>query len=175
MKLPFEYAILGALMKRPMHGYDIHKFLSSGLGMVWHVGISNIYAMLKKLESDGHIRSTVETQGNRPAKRVFAITQEGEAVFREWISRPVHSIRDMRVEFIAKLYFLRELGLAEGKGLVQKQTAVFQKTLKSIRASAATESDLARLLFDFRSLQIRSILSWLEECEGFLKRPTENG
>ena len=48
MKLPFEYAILGALMKRPMHGYDIHKRLSAGLGAVWFVGMSNMYAMLKK-------------------------------------------------------------------------------------------------------------------------------
>ena len=175
MKLPFEYAILGALMKRPMHGYDLHKFLSCGLGMVWHVGISNIYAMLKKLEADGHIRSTLKTQGNRPARRVFAITEDGEGVFKEWISKPVDSIRDMRVEFIVKLYFLRELGLAEGHALIGRQMAVCQRILKCVDGSAMTQSDLARLLFDFRTLQIRSILSWLEECEGFLRRPTENG
>jgi len=175
MKLPFEYAILGALMKRPMHGYDIHKFLSSPLGAVWYVGMSNMYAMLKKLEADGHVWPTVEAHGNRPPKRVFAITEKGRGFFTEWLSKPVNNIRDMRVEFMAKLYFFKELRLSGGDELVERQKAACQRILDSIDPSNAEGSELARLLFDFRNRQIRSILSWLEECLGFLKRSEDNG
>lgn len=170
MKLPFEYAILGALMKRPMHGYEIHRFLSSALRGVWYVGMSNMYGMLKKLESDGHVWSTVENHGNRPAKRVFAITEMGKGSFKDWISKPVNNIRDMRVEFIAKLYFLKYLELSGGEELVDRQKAVCQRILASIDLSAAERSEFPRLLSDFRTCQIRSILSWLEECLDSLKK-----
>jgi hypothetical protein len=48
---PQEHVILGILMKRERHGYKIHHQFSSGLGPVWHAGISQIYALLKRLEA----------------------------------------------------------------------------------------------------------------------------
>ena len=175
MKLPFEYAILGALMKRPMHGYDIHKGLSVGLGAVWFVGMSNMYAMLKKLEADGHVCSSMEVSGNRPPKRVFAITDKGKGLFKAWLKKPVSNIRDMRVEFIAKLYFFKELRLSGGEALVERQKAACQRILDSIDVSNREESEFARLLFDFKDRQVRSILCWLDECLGFLEIPQGYG
>jgi DNA-binding PadR family transcriptional regulator len=169
MKLRFEYAILGALMKHPMHGYEIYRFLSSSLSGVWYVGMSNMYGTLKRLEADGHVTSAVETDGNRPAKRVFVTTENGREFFRDWISKPVQNIRDMRVEFITKLYFFRELGLSGGDELVERQKTVCREILDSLSPPAPGGSDFGRLLFDFRSCQIQSILSWLEACPGFLE------
>jgi DNA-binding PadR family transcriptional regulator len=170
VKLPFECAILGALMKHPMHGYDIYKFLSSALGGVWYVGMSNVYGILKKLESDGRVSSTVEADGNRPARKVFAITEKGEGFFEDWISNPVNNIRDLRVEFITKLYFLKDLKFQGGEELVKRQKTVCERVLKSIDTSAIQKSEFSRLLYDFRSCQVRSILSWLDECVEFLQR-----
>jgi DNA-binding PadR family transcriptional regulator len=169
VKLPFDRAILGALMKRPMHGYDIHRFLSSALKGVWYVGMSNMYGMLKKLESDGYVRATIETTGNRPAKRVFLISDKGKGSFEEWISKPVSNIRDMRIEFITKLFFFKELGISGARELVEKQKTVCQGILETLGSPTPESSDFERLLFDFRGCQIRSIMSWLEVCSGFLE------
>ncbi len=153
-----------------MHGYEIHRFLSSALRGVWYVGMSNMYGMLKRLESDGHVWSSMEAPGNRPARRVFGITERGKEFFRDWVSKPVSNIRDMRVEFMAKLYFLKGLGLSGGEELVEKQKTVCQRILESTDQSAAEGSEFTRLLSDFRGYQIRSILSWLEECYRFLEK-----
>jgi DNA-binding PadR family transcriptional regulator len=169
VKLHFEYAILGALMRGSMHGYDLHKLLSSSLGAVWHVGMSNMYGILKKLESEGHVRSTRHVQGNRPAKRVFIITEKGRRFFGDWISRPVASIRGMRVEFMAKLYFSKELGLSGGEKLIARQKEVCQDILASIEHPPIDDAAFAQLLVHFRGYQIQSILLWLDECLVFLK------
>ena len=169
LKLSFERAILGALMKRPMHGYEIYRFLSSALKGAWYVGMSNVYGMLKKLEGDGYVRSTIENTGNRPAKRIFMISDKGKGSFEEWISKPVSNIRDMRIEFITKLFFFKELGISGGRELVEKQKTVCQGILETLGPPTAESSDFERLLFDFRGCQIRSILSWLEVCSGFLE------
>jgi DNA-binding PadR family transcriptional regulator len=175
MKLPLEYAILGALMRGPMHGYEIYKFLSSGLRGVWSVGMSNMYGILKKLESEAHVHGTIESDGNRPAKRVFVITEKGRECFSEWISTPVRNIRDMRVEFMAKVYFLKTLGRSGGEELVSKQMAQCQKMLESMNRSTTKRSEFARLLHDFRTCQIRSMLLWLETCRDFLKNTEGHG
>ncbi len=174
MKLPFEFVILGALMKRPMHGYDIHRSLSSELSGLWHVGMSNMYGMLKNLETDGHVWSTMESGGNRPTKRVFMITEKGKRFFEEWISRPVHNIRNIRVEFMAKVYFFKELGLPGGRELVERQRAVCLGTLQSLDQLPSSRSEFSRLLFGFRICQIRSIISWLGECLDFLEKSSGN-
>jgi len=157
-----------------MHGYDIHKFLSSGLNGVWYVGMSNMYGMLKKLESDGHVSSVIEAQANRPARRIFSVTEKGRNFFGDWISKPVNNIRDLRVEFIAKLYFFKDLNLSGGERLVERQKAVCRRILESTEGSAPEKSRFTGLLSDFRSCQIRSILSWLEECLEFLRDSSDN-
>jgi len=175
MKLPFEYLILGVLMECPMHGYDIHRSLSSDLSGLWYVGMSSMYGMLKNLEADGHVGSTMENGGSRPAKRVFMITENGKRFFREWISRPVNNIRDMRVEFMAKVYFFKDLGLPGGRELVERQRAVCLSILQSIDHQASSGSEFSRLLSGFKTCQIRSIMSWLDECLEFLERSSDNG
>ncbi len=155
-----------------MHGYDIHKFLSTALKGVWYVGMSNMYGILKSLEADGLVSSTLEAQGNRPPRRVFRITEKGERFFTDWISRPVNNIRDLRVEFIAKLYFFKDLKLSGGEKLVEGQKTVCQGLLDSADLSTRGRSEFTRLLSDFRSSQIKSIISWLEECVEFLRGPS---
>jgi DNA-binding PadR family transcriptional regulator len=169
MRLPLEYAVLGILMQRPMHGYEVSRYLSSGLKGVWSAGISNIYGILKKLEADGHVLSRVETQGNRPARRVFSISERGKEYFRNWVSEPVESIRDLRVEFMAKLYFVKDLGIPKGDQLVEKQKDVCQAILDSLERPEDEGPQFNRLLFDFRRCQIQTILAWLDRCRGYLK------
>ena len=175
MRLPLEYAVLGALMKRPMHGYEVSRYLSSGLKGVWNTGISNIYGILKRLEADGHVRSRVETQGNRPARRVFSITRGGKEFFRNWVLEPVESIRDLRVEFMAKLYFVKDIGIPKGEELVEKQKGVCQTILDSLERPEEEGPQFNRLLFDFRSCQIQAILAWLERCRTFLGTSSNTG
>lgn len=76
-----EYALLGALMAGAKHGYEIMQFIETAMGHTWYVGASQLYVLLKKLEQDGFLRSSMETQGTRPPKRVFSLWQAGKKSF----------------------------------------------------------------------------------------------
>src|SRR5438093_383044 len=54
--LTVEHALLGFLQQQPMHGYEIYQHLAglAGLGLVWQVKQSHLYALLDKLEADGY-------------------------------------------------------------------------------------------------------------------------
>jgi len=101
-----EWALLGLLTQKPMHGYEVYRYFSdpSALGQVWYLGLSQMYKLLKELEGQGYLEVTVEQQENYPARKVYHITPSGRAVFLQWMEKPVSSTRLIRVEFLAKLF-----------------------------------------------------------------------
>jgi DNA-binding PadR family transcriptional regulator len=162
---PQEYVILGILMQQGMHGYEIHHLLSSGLGRAWDAGISQVYALLKRLESSEKVVSTVEQQENRPAKHVYSITPKGRKAFLQWVHTPLGRMRDLRLAFLAKLFFIRELDLSGSDMLIKKQIDIFQKQLRGIKGQDKnTHEEFERLVLRFRIGQIEAVLAWLEDC-----------
>ncbi|MDH4137783.1 MAG: PadR family transcriptional regulator, partial [Anaerolineae bacterium] len=68
-----EWALLGLLTQKPMHGYELHRYFSdpSALGQVWYLGLSQMYKLLKELEGQGYLEVTLERQENYPARKVY--------------------------------------------------------------------------------------------------------
>jgi PadR family transcriptional regulator AphA len=162
---PQEYVILGILMKQERHGYEIHTLLSSGLGHTWYAGISQVYALLKRLEAAEKVVSAVEQQDNRPAKHVYSITQKGRETFLQWVHSPLERMRDLRLEFLAKLFFIKELNLTGSDELIRKQMDIFQTQLRDIkREDESRHEGFERLVLRFRIGQIEAVLAWLQDC-----------
>jgi DNA-binding PadR family transcriptional regulator len=146
-----------------MHGYDLHQRVEDELGRVWYIGMSNLYAALKRLEEAGYVEVSLAPQESYPARKVHHITPSGRERFMEWVRDPIPSIRDMRVEFPAKLYFYRLLGLEGRDALITAQEAVCRERLERVEksAKAVPPGDFSQLVFDFRRRQIVAILEWL--------------
>ena len=135
-RLPMEQALLGFLIKGTRHGYDLHQRVEEEMRQIWHMGISNVYSALKRLEKAGQVVSTLNPQENRPPRKVYRITPSGRESFLNWVRRPVSTIRDMRVEFPAKLYFLCALGLEGAEELIAAQETVCRERVARLEQSA---------------------------------------
>ena len=167
--LTVEHALLGFLRERPMHGYEIHQLMidPAGLGLVWQVKQSHLYAMLDKLESDGFITGRQETQNMRPPRRVFRLTPLGRRAFQAWLSRPVSHGREVRLEFMAKLYFARREGPERAAGLLKLQREVcsdWRATFEAQSKTPGADPDYGRLVRQFRLGQIEAMIAWLDQC-----------
>jgi PadR family transcriptional regulator AphA len=158
--------LLGFLIQEAMHGYDLHQRVEEELGRVWYVGMSNLYAALKRLEEADHVEVTLMHQESYPPRKVYHVTPSGRERFLEWVRRPIPSMRDMRVEFPAKLYFFRLLNLEGRDELITAQEAVCQELLERMEENTRTAplNDFNQLVFDFRRRQIEAILDWLAAC-----------
>ena len=162
---PQKYMILGLLMRGDLHGYALHRAFASGLDTVTYTGRSYVYSFLKQLEGEGKIALRREAQDNRPSRNVYSITPEGREDFLGWIKSPVERMRDLRIEFLAKLSLIKELGLPDAPGLIGKQVDVCQRLLetqKSRRDNCRGEFD--GLIYDFRIYQLDAALKWLKRC-----------
>ncbi|MBN2126573.1 MAG: PadR family transcriptional regulator [Deltaproteobacteria bacterium] len=158
-----EYALLGSLMAGPKHGYEIMQFLEEALGDTWRVGTSQLYALLKKLEGKRLLCSTLESQETRPSKRVFSLTPSGKRAFLAWQRRPTRHVRDLRIEFLAKLFFFHRLPIEGAQDLVESQIRVLQGVREKIEKKRSGERDsYNNLVIAFKMRTIEAWLDWLQ-------------
>jgi PadR family transcriptional regulator AphA len=163
-KSPTEYVVLGALMSSARHGYEILQFLDSALETTWRLSTSQLYVLLKRLEQEGCLESFAESQETRPPKRVFNLTRAGRKAFLEWLSAPVEHVRDLRMEFLSKMFFFDSLSLPGAKDLVNTQIRVLEKLLDKIQSRPSKdESGFMKLVYAFKAGNVESLLSWLRQ------------
>jgi DNA-binding PadR family transcriptional regulator len=78
--------VLGFLRQRPMHGYEIQQLIQQSRMDDWANLLSgSIYYALSKLEQDGLIRAEAEVRTGNRLRKIYAITEKGEAQFREMV------------------------------------------------------------------------------------------
>jgi len=164
--LAIEFALLGYLVETPMHGYELRDRLSQGLGALWRIASSQLYQVLRRLRSAGWVESSVEAGSSGPSRNVYRITTKGVTAFWDWAAAPVAHMRQIRIEFFAKLYFVRRLAPARVADLVARQIAVLRALHTHLCMQEQVESDdveLGKLAASYRRSQVESTIRWLEE------------
>jgi DNA-binding PadR family transcriptional regulator len=167
-----EYALLGFLYIQANHGYDLHRLLITELGQTWHISQSQTYNILKRLESQGYISSTIVEQEKLPSIQYLKITKAGRTRFETWLDTPSgSSVRTIRLEFITRLYFTQKLFPERTLPMIDSQTAEIQNVLARLEASQVflpDEQTFNHLSLRLRIRQLKSIVDWLDECrKGF--------
>jgi DNA-binding PadR family transcriptional regulator len=158
-------ALLGLLMSRPKHGYELYQEFSRELGRVWQIGQSQLYAQLKQLEQAELVTVQIEPQPNRPPRKIYHLTSNGREVFMNWVREPTPYLRHIRMEFLARLYFFRQLSLPDLDQLVAEQKAACRAQIEAFAHAAAEADDtFDRLVLEFRQGQLDAVIRWLDRC-----------
>jgi len=170
-----EYAVFGALANGPKHGYEISRFLETVLDATWYVSTSQLYTLLKKLEQEGYLTSRLTVQETRPSKRMFSLTTEGRDLFFTWLRRPSQHVRDLRMEFMAKIFFFHHLGLEDGEALIAAQRRVLLKKREALLNKwSRMKHPFQKLVFSSKTNMLEAWLDWLQnEAEPFLTKRQE--
>lgn len=176
-EMPAEHAILGLLLldDGSGHGYDLARHFGDAapLGAVMRLEPGMLYHHLKKMARTGWVTATVEQQGARPPRQVYRITPAGRAEVMRWLREPVTRTREIRLEFLVKLYFARRLDPDLAARLIAEQ----RETLIGLEAALAAGRDadppgsagdqrFLREVADLRLAQTRAAIEWLRRIDG---------
>ena len=172
-QLTVEHALLGFLQHKPLHGYELHQRIQDAqrLGLVWRVKQAHVYALLAKLEVDGLVQAELIPQEARPPKRLLQLTVAGRMAFDRWLSTPVEHGRDVRIEFLVKLFWAQQTGVVATQNLLAAQRRVTSNLLANIENELPGDDDAQRyalLVNEFRRGQLEAMLRWLDTCEATL-------
>lgn len=160
-----EYAILGVLRERPMHGYQIARRFAADLdlGLVLPIDMSNIYALLKDLHEQGLIEGQRETVGLRPPRTVYHLTPEADALLTAWLEEPVGRMREIRSDLLVKLYFTRAAGSRAATRLLDAQIAASRGYVERLThlATQSPAGSFERLVYDSKIGVAHATVAWL--------------
>jgi DNA-binding PadR family transcriptional regulator len=168
--LTHEYILLGLLHTHPMHGYDLYKEIVSqeGIAVIWSVKQSRLYTLLDKLETQGLLASTLVLGEAHPSRKEFKLTEAGQQAFDAWIRNPVRHPREMRQDFLARLYFAAQTSPEAAAHLIQQQQSTCRDWLQGLQERTqelGEERYFERIVYEFRATQITGMLAWLSSLE----------
>lgn len=174
---PAEFALLGMISLAPgmngqIHGYDLNRQMTEGaIREIIRLESGMLYHYLKKLAARGFITSIIEPQEGKPDRHLHTLTPEGHEAFGAWLAEPVQTTREMRLEFLLKLWFARQIDTDRASTLIHSQRGVLQRLIESLDQQLAqipetTDNDrFARKVIQLRLAQNRAAASWLDDLE----------
>ncbi len=165
--------LLGLLRDQKMHGYQLNEVIDSHIGMSLLLKKATSYDLLKKLASDGWITSYEERAGNRPARRVYAVTEAGKAAFQAMLRASLAAYEPAEFASDISLAFLDALPVAEALPLLEQRRAIIAGLLEQAAAVAPHPGSL-QLVIEHRQHHLRSELTWIDDVITRLKTEITN-
>ncbi len=164
-----DETILGLLAVRARHGYELLDcFRNPGqLGEVWRLSTSQLYAVLKRVETQGLTEGHEVLMPDAPPRTEYRLTSTGEARLQAWLDEqfPSASIHRVRVEFLSRLYVARLLDVPTVPIVERQKASCLKKKAELLDCLQKAEPGVGRLTVELVIAQLDAVLQWLDRCE----------
>ncbi len=131
--MSLTHAILGLLTLSPMTGYDLkNQSFDASIGHFWPADQAQIYRTLDKMAEQGWVESHTEFQEDRPNRKVYSITSEGQVELKRWLPS-FQPLPPYREPFLIQLFFAGDLSNDEIIVLLEAQRDAHQERLDGYR------------------------------------------
>jgi DNA-binding PadR family transcriptional regulator len=160
---------LGFLTRGDLTGYELKGAMDESVGFFFGASYGSIYPALRDLEEEGLVRSTLVVQSDRPNKKVYSLTPEGQAYFREALGEaPAED--SFRSEFMMQLFFGRHQEPARLLALIDEHRAHLRDYLERLRRTREKIREIPQARYGMMCLRFglgyyESTLAWLDEVE----------
>jgi DNA-binding PadR family transcriptional regulator len=178
--------LLGLLATQEQHTYRLNEFIERNLSRLSRMRKATAYALLERMERAGMVTSSTQEAGNRPARRLYAETADGQQRFmtmlRTILSRPeiVTPPGDIA------LMFIDHLDRAEALAAIEQRIAALQAEIEQMEAmpphevgigvdlAIARRLALLRADRDWFSAVRERVTSDLAESAAFSAKPSDH-
>ena len=157
-----ELLLLGILRQQEMHGYQLHEFIDSNLASCTDLKKPTAYYLLDKMASKGWVSFEQAQEGNRPPRRVYRITTEGEAAFQAMIRANLANYTSARFASDVGFAFIDALEPDEAVGLLRRRREIIESAIAGVK-SAPVHAGGVQLVIDHQLRHLSAELAWLDE------------
>lgn len=127
--MSLEHAILGFLNYFPETGYDLKKEFDLSVRHFWPADQSQIYRTLSRLADKGWVEQTVVEQADRPDRKVYSITEQGQGELRRWLASPLPRSEHRNAALI-QVFFAGQLSDKEILEMFEREAAQVRAVLE---------------------------------------------
>lgn len=134
-----DLVVLAVVGEEAAHGFALARAVAPGsdLGRIVTLRRAQVYRAIDRLVALGLVEPlTVEPGDAGPNRTVLGITPAGREPLEAWLARPVAHVRDLRIEFLAKLRLLERRG-TDPRPLIEAQRRALGPTLDRLAVGKA--------------------------------------
>jgi len=156
-----EYAILGLLVERPCHGYDLERLIEERGMREWtELAFSSIYYILKKLQQ----RQLIEPRrtSKKKTRKTYAPTSNGHALHGETTLRLLGEPGPSYPSILLAMANWPALKPEQALKALRHRRSSLKATLDRIAGKPRPGPAFVDVLFDYSISQIKSELDWVE-------------
>ncbi|MFG1890852.1 PadR family transcriptional regulator [Micromonospora sp. NPDC049051] len=161
---PAELTVLGLLVERARHGYDLEQVIEQrGIRQWSDVGLSSIYYLLGKLEKRGLVH-VPEAPAAAKSRRVFHATAEGREVAARTALALITQPQPVRHPLLVGIANLPLLSDREYATALRTRLARVEERIGSVRAAQQAQGPLpraAREVFSYALSLLEAERQWL--------------
>ena len=157
-----ELLLLGILRRQNMHGYQLAEFIDHNLASCTDLKKSTAYFLLEKMYKAGWITYEQDQEGNRPPRRVYILTKEGEAAFQQLLRENLSGF--------SPVYFAGDVGYAFLNVIAPQEAAdLLRQRRKAVIAQQQSLQDApqhpggAQWMVEHQIYHLQTELKWLDE------------
>jgi DNA-binding PadR family transcriptional regulator len=164
-KLSPDEVILGLLAHQSAHGYQLLDYFQRHFGHVWRLSTSQLYACLKRLESNSMIWGQEQPSYDAPTRTEYILTALGKLQLEGWLTEahPSPSTRQIRTQFISRLHIAALLNKPT-TGIIQAQVKACQQHLAALHALQQKSPSLTdQLALSLQISEQQAMIAWLEQ------------
>lgn len=178
--MSIRHGLLALLERSPMYGYQLRHEFERSTGATWPLNVGQVYTTLARLERDGMVEQTGES--DEDGKVVYRLTDAGHAELTGWFATPLGATDRPRDELAIKVALALTTPGVDVRAVLQTQrTATLRhlQELTRLKAVADGSEDTAWLLvLDSMIFRAEAEVRWLDHSEtrlarrGFTTRPS---
>jgi DNA-binding PadR family transcriptional regulator len=161
-----DLLVLGLLLDRPMHGYEINQYVQAeGVTTWFNISTAAIYYSLNKLRRQSLVSETRARSGGAE-KSVYHVTERGREQFFAGMEAALASEEPVRFEYDLGIFLLNKLPQARALALMERRLdflrrwhTTLEETLERERAARSQPLRVAILEHAAACVQVES--EWL--------------
>lgn len=169
--MSIRQGLMALLAQEPMYGAQLRAEFERRTGSTWPLNIGQVYTTLGRLERDGLVEPTGETEGS-DGRIAYRLTEAGLEEVTRWWSTPVDRSDHPRDELAIKLALAVTLPDVDVRAVVQRQRTQSVRGLQELtRLKRQADDDLAwSLVLDHLVFAAEAEVRWLDHVESRLAR-----
>jgi DNA-binding PadR family transcriptional regulator len=152
--------LLGLLLSHDMHGYQLNEVLQHSPGIPITLRKSNAYKLLNDMETDGWVTHQEEREGNRPPRRVYTVTKEGEAAFYRLLRENLSTYAAPEFPGVVGLDFVYALPTEEVVALLEQRHQTIEEKFQQLDGVSA-EIRQSHLAIEYLHHYYATEIRWL--------------
>lgn len=176
--MEFDNVLLGLIkLNKEVTGYELNGIIHDSNRYFLSVSLAYIYPVLKKLHQRGLVTYTNIPITNRPDKKAYTITPDGEQVLHEWLKSPIEP--DMYFQsFLLRMQFVPLMEKQTILSHIDREVARLEEKISDMhklsncinsgkldpKGSEALTS-LSQLLNDTDILRVQWLKNWRETIQ----------